>query len=109
MVRECGMDMDTRLCLTRRTCQGLLDSTGTSAQSSVMTGEGTVREFEMDTGTLLCLTQRTGKELLPSTGTPARCHAAAWMGGDPGQNKHMYSVFESICCLSETITTLLID
>ena len=35
-VRECGMDKDTLLYLTRRTNQDLLSSTGTSAQYSVM-------------------------------------------------------------------------
>ena len=35
IVRESGMDMDTLLCLTRRTSKDLLFSTGSSAQSSV--------------------------------------------------------------------------
>ena len=64
MVRECGMDMDTLLCLTWRTNKDLLSSTGNSAQSSVITlwfpegrmGEEIVREFGMDMDTLLCLT-----------------------------------------------------
>ena len=37
IVREFGMDMDTLLCLTWRTSKDLLDSTGNSAQYSVMT------------------------------------------------------------------------
>ena len=37
IVRESGMDMDTLLCLTWRTSKDLLDSTGDSAQSSVIT------------------------------------------------------------------------
>ena len=37
IVREFGMDMGTRLCLTWRTSKDLLDSTGDSAQSSVIT------------------------------------------------------------------------
>ena len=37
IVRESGMDMDTLLCLTQRTSKDLLDSTGDSAQSSVIT------------------------------------------------------------------------
>ena len=73
------MDMDTLLYLTRRTNQDLLDSTGNSAQSSVITlwspggrvGEGMVREFGMDMDTLLYLTRRTSKDLLPSTGNSA--------------------------------------
>ena len=50
------MDMDTLLCLTWRTNEDLLDNTGNSAQSSVITlwspggrmGEGIVRESGMD-------------------------------------------------------------
>ena len=34
-VRESGMDMDTLLCLTRRTSKDLLDSSGNSAQCHV--------------------------------------------------------------------------
>ena len=68
------MDMDTLLHLTWRTKKDLLDSTGNSAQSSVITlwspggrmGEGIVREFGMDMDTLLHLTWRTNKELLYS-------------------------------------------
>ena len=37
IVREFGMDVDTMLCLTRRTSKGLLSSTGNSAQYSVIT------------------------------------------------------------------------
>ena len=36
-VRESGMDVDTRLCLTWRTCQDLRGSPGNSAQYSVRT------------------------------------------------------------------------
>ena len=35
IVRESGMDMDTLLCLTWRTSNDLLDSTGNSAQCHV--------------------------------------------------------------------------
>ena len=60
--------------------QDLLDSTGNSAQYSVITlwspgrriGEGAVREFGMDTDTLLYLTWRTSKDLLGSTGNSAQ-------------------------------------
>ena len=59
IVKESGMDMDTLLYLTRRTSKDLLDSTGNSAQYSVITlwfpggrmGEGIVREFGMDMDT----------------------------------------------------------
>ena len=86
------MDMDTLLCLTWRTNEDLLDNTGNSAQSSVITlwspggrmGEGIVRESGMDMDTLLYLTWRTSKDLLDSTGNSAQCHVAAWMGGELG-------------------------
>ena len=92
IVRESGMDMDTRLYLTWRTSKDLLDSTGNSAQYSVITlwspgrrmGKGTVREFGMGMDTLLYLTWRTSKDLLDSTGDSAQCHVAAWMGGEFG-------------------------
>ena len=91
-VRELGMDVDTLLYLTWRTSKDLLDSTGNSAQYSVITlwspggrmGEGTVRESGMDMDTLLYLTWRTSKDLLDSTGNSAQCHVAAWMGGEFG-------------------------
>ena len=79
-VREFGMDMDTLLFLTWGTNKDLLDSTGNSAQSSVITlwspggrmGEGKVRESGMDMDTLLYLTWRTSKDLLSSTGNSAQ-------------------------------------
>ena len=91
-VREFGMDMDTLLSLTWRTNKDLLDSTGNSAQYSVITlwspgrrmGEGIVRTFGMGMDTLLYFTWRTSKDLLDSTGNSAQCHAAAWMGGEFG-------------------------
>ena len=63
IVREFGMDMDTLLYSTWRTSKDLLDSTGNSAQSSVITlwftegrmREGIVGEFGMDMDTLLYL------------------------------------------------------
>ena len=99
IVRESGMDMDTLLSLTWRSSNDLLDSTGKSAQYSVITlwfpggrmGEGIVREFGMDMDTLLCLTWRTSKDLLSSTGNSAQCHVAAWMRGEVGGEWiHMY-------------------
>ena len=98
-VRESGMDMNTLLGLTCRTNKDLLDSTGDSAQYSVITswfpggrmGEGTVRELGMDMDTLLCLTWRTSKDLLDSTGNSSQCHVAAWMGGEfGGEWIHVY-------------------
>ena len=94
IVRESGMDMDTLLCLTRRTSKDLLDSTGDSAQYSVITlwfpggrmGEGIVREFWMDMDTLLYLTWRTSKDLLSSIGNSAQCRVAALMR----ENRYMY-------------------
>ena len=86
------MDMYTPLYLTWRTNKDLLDSTGNSAQSSVITlwfpggrmGEGIVRELGVDMDTLLYLTWRTSKDLLDSTGNSAQCPVAAWMGGEFG-------------------------
>ena len=91
-VRELGMDVDTLLYLTWRTSKDLLDSTGNSAQYSVITlwspgrrmGKGTVREFGMGMDTLLYLTWRTSKDLLDSTWNSAQCQVAAWMGGEFG-------------------------
>ena len=40
IVRESGMDMDTRLCLTWRTSKDLLSSPGNSAQCYVAAGMG---------------------------------------------------------------------
>ena len=40
IVRESGMDIDTLLCLTWRTSEDLLDSTGNSAQCHVAAGMG---------------------------------------------------------------------
>jgi len=61
----------------------------------------------MDMDTLLYLTWRTNKDLLDSTGNSARCHVAAWMGGEfSGEWIDIYA--ESIGCPPETITTLLI-
>ena len=74
------MDMSTQLYLTWITNKNLLDSTGNSAQDSVITlwspggrmGEGIVRESGMDMDTLLYLTWRTSKDLMSSTGTSAQ-------------------------------------
>ena len=74
------MDIDTLLHLTRRSSKDLLDSTGNSAQYSVITlwfpggrmGKGIVREFGMDMDTLLYLTWMTSKDLLCSTGNSAQ-------------------------------------
>ena len=40
IVRESGMDMDTRLCLTWRTSKDLLSSSGKSTQCHVAAGMG---------------------------------------------------------------------
>ena len=45
-VRESGMDVDTRLCLTWRTSKDLLASSGNSAQHSVISKTG--KEFEKE-------------------------------------------------------------
>ena len=85
------MDMDTLLYLTRITSKDLLDSTGNSAQSSVITlwfpggrmGEGIVRESGMDMDTLLDLTWRTSKHLLDSAGNSAQYSVITlWFQGE---------------------------
>ena len=99
IVRESGMDMDTRLYLTWRTSKDLLDSTGNSAQYSVMSlwflggrmGEGIVRESGMGMDTLLYLTWRTSKDLLDSTGNSAQCHVAAWREGSLGEKGYVFT------------------
>ena len=109
MVREFGMDMSTLMCLTWRTSKDLLDSTGNSAQYSVITlwfpggrmGEGIVDR-------LLYLTQRTSKDLLSSTGHSAQCHVPAWMEGSLGENGYMCMCGWVLCYLPETTTTVLI-
>ena len=76
-VRASGMDMDTLLCLTWRTSKDLLDSTGNSAQYSVITlrspggrmEEGIVRESGMDMDTLLYIKWRTNRTCCPAQGT----------------------------------------
>ena len=82
------MDTDTLLDFTWRTSKDLLDSTGDSAQYSVITlwspggrmGEEIVRECGMDTHTLLYLTWRTSKDLLSSTGDSAQCSVISRTG-----------------------------
>ena len=84
--------MDNMDGITWRTSKDLLDSTGNSAQSSVITlwspggrmWEWIVRESGMDMDTLLYFTWRTSKDLLDSTGNSAPCRVAAWMGGEFG-------------------------
>ena len=48
------------------------------------------------------------KDLLYSAGNSARCHVAAWMGGEFVENGHTYIYMaESPCCSPETVTTWL--
>ena len=47
--------------------------------------KGIVRESEIDMYTLLYLKWITNKVLLYSTGDPDQHHAAAWMGGEFGE------------------------
>ena len=111
------MDMDILLYLTWRTNKDLLSSTRNSAQYSGITlwspgermGEGIVMESGMDMDTLLCFTWRTNKDLLSSTGNSAQCHVAAWMGGEFGGEWIQRDTTESLCCPSETTTTLFIS
>ena len=74
-------------------------------------GEGIVRDFGMVMYTLLYLKRITNKDLLYSTWSSAQCYVAAWMGeGSGGERISIYvCMAESLCCLPETITTLLIS
>ena len=82
IVREFGMDTHTLLYLTWRTSKDLLNSTGNSAQSSVINlwfpggrmGEGIFRDFRIDMDTLLYLTWRTSKDVLCNTQKSAQCY-----------------------------------
>jgi len=71
--------------------------------------EGKDREFGINMYTLLYLKWITNKVLLYSTGNSAQCYVAAWMGGEfGGRMDTCIYMAESLCCPSETITTLLI-
>ena len=71
-------------------------------------GEGTVREFGINMYTLLYLKWLTNKVPLYSTGNSAQRHMAAWMGGKfEGRMDTCICMAESLCCLPETITTVL--
>ena len=64
------------------------------------------RQFGMNMYTLLL-----GNQYGPtySTENSAQCYVAAWMGGDlGGRMDPCICMAESLCCLPETITTLLI-
>ena len=72
-------------------------------------GKGTVREFGINMYTLLYLKWLTNKVLLYSTGNSAQRHMAAWMGGKFGGRMDTYiCMAESLCCLPENSTALLI-
>ena len=70
--------------------------------------EGTVREFGMIMYTLLYSKWPTNKDILYSTGNSAQSYVAAWEGGGPWRRVDTWiCMAESLCCSSETITTLL--
>ena len=52
--------------------------------------EGKRSEFVIDMCTLLYLKWITNKDLLYGTGISAQRYLAAWMGGEFGDNGHMY-------------------
>ena len=59
--------------------------------------------------TLLYLKWITNKDLLYSTENFAQCYVAAWMGRwFGGEWIHVLGMAESLCCLPDTITVLLI-
>ena len=61
----------------------------------------------MDMYTRLYLRWITKKDLLYSTWNSAQCHVEAWMGGIWGRMGTCICMAESLRCLPETITTLL--
>ena len=64
----------------------------------------------MDTYTLLYLKWITNKDILYSTGNSAQCLCGSLDGrGAWGRRDTCECVAESLCCPSETITTLLIS
>ena len=70
---------------------------------------GRDREFWVDMYTLLYLKWITNKFLPYSTGNSGQWYVAAWMGGEfGGRMDTCICMAESLCCLPETITTLLI-
>ena len=70
---------------------------------------GRDREFWVDVYTLLYLKWMTNKFLPYSTGNSGQWYVAAWMGGEFGGRMDTgICMAESLCCLPETITTVLI-
>ena len=71
--------------------------------------EGIVREFEIDMHTLLYLKWMTGEDLLYSTGTLLNIvWQPGWKRG-LGRTDICIRMAESLCCPTETITTMLIS
>ena len=50
-------------------------------------------EFWIDMYTLLCLKWITNKGLLYSTGNSAQSYVEAWIGGEFGENRYMYTEY----------------
>ena len=68
-----------------------------------------LRDFGKVMYTLLCLKWIIDTDLLCSIGNSAQCSVAAWMGGEFGGRMDTgICMAESLCCLPETITTVLI-
>ena len=69
---------------------------------------GRDREFWVDMYTLLYLKWITNRFLPYSTGNSGQWYVAAWMGGEfEGRTDTYICMAESLCCLPETITTVL--
>ena len=73
--------------------------------------EEIVRESGMDLSTLLYLKWVTSKDLLYRIWNSAQCYVAAWIGGEFGGEwmDTCISMAESLCCSSETITTVFVN
>ena len=72
-------------------------------------GEGLDGEFGTDMYTLLYLKWITNKDILNSTWNSAQCYVAAWLRGEfRGEWMQCICMAESLGCLPETVTILLI-
>ena len=74
-----------------------------------MPGEGIVRAFGKVMYTLLYFKWITNKDLLCNTWNSAQCYVPTWMGVGLGEMAASICMAESLCCSTETTTTLLIS
>ena len=63
----------------------------------------------MDRYTLLYIKWITNKDLLCRIENSAQRDVAAWLEGEFGENRYMYTFGKSLCCPPEPSTTLLVS